>query len=293
MKSGPARRRIQSLQVSKCSLGCPILDAFLGGGLSSGSITELVGEATTAKTQLCLQALVHARLSLGGSGVYIYTEGDPPLDRLHQLAQAAVARRNTPLSAGDVVAGVFVERGVDCGEALLARVKALQPLLARAAGTPAPVRLLVVDSLAAPLRDLGPSPGRRELLARAQTFFRLAAALRALADRHGFAVLVTNQVTDVVAGPGAALARSATGGAPLLTSGREVTPALGLAWASCVNTRLFAAHAAGGGAPGPRVLHLVWGPGLGARRCEFVVGAGGVRGRRPEGPGGESMARRP
>lgn len=120
MKSGPARRRIQSLQVSKCSLGCPILDAFLGGGLSSGSITELVGgswvrverrawevfgadtsicfylikaysipirdlpitgaglrpapcypagEATTAKTQLCLQALVHARLSLGGSGV--------------------------------------------------------------------------------------------------------------------------------------------------------------------------------------------------------------------------------
>lgn len=35
--------------------------------------------------------------------------------------------------------------------------------------------------------------------------------------------------------------------APLVSSGRRVLPALGLAWANCVNTRLFAARHEGWG----------------------------------------------
>ena len=33
-----------------------------------------------------------------------------------------------------------------------------------------------------------------------------------------------------------------TGGLSLITSGREVLPALGLAWANCINQRLFLAR---------------------------------------------------
>lgn len=44
-----------------------------------------------------------------------------------------------------------------------------------------------------------------------------------------------------------------TGGARLVSRGREVIPALGLAWANCVNARLFMSRTSGAAAtfPGP------------------------------------------
>lgn len=39
----------------KLSTGCSILDACLGGGLACGNVTEIVGESSVGKTQLCLQ----------------------------------------------------------------------------------------------------------------------------------------------------------------------------------------------------------------------------------------------
>lgn len=50
------------------------------------------GEAAASKTQLSLQLLLTAQLSrayggLEGSAVYVYTEGEPAMRRLHQLAR--------------------------------------------------------------------------------------------------------------------------------------------------------------------------------------------------------------
>lgn len=50
------------------------------------------GEAAASKTQLCLQLLLSAQLpqqygGLDGAAVYVYTEGDPAMRRLHQLAR--------------------------------------------------------------------------------------------------------------------------------------------------------------------------------------------------------------
>ena len=42
------------------------------------------------------------------------------------------------------------------------------------------------------------------------------------------------------------------GPVPLMTSGREVLPALGLAWANCINTRIFLSRHA---APVPQAFH--------------------------------------
>lgn len=37
------------------STGCKILDKLLGGGIRCGGITELAGESSCGKTQICMQ----------------------------------------------------------------------------------------------------------------------------------------------------------------------------------------------------------------------------------------------
>lgn len=161
------------------------------------------------------------------------------------------------------------------------------------------IRLVVIDSIAALFRDAttaaaGPtdtasadgggasrcsggggggvgSQQRSLYAARAAALFAVASRLKRLADDHALAVVVVNQVTDVISdGLGedaggvralpppssAALASSFsssssssrapthTAGLRLVSSGREVAPALGLAWASCVGIRLFLARLA-------------------------------------------------
>ena len=64
----------------RLTLGCPLLDAALGGGLCPTGITELAGESATGKTQFCLTLLLTAQLprrigGLGGRSLYLNTEG--------------------------------------------------------------------------------------------------------------------------------------------------------------------------------------------------------------------------
>jgi DNA repair protein RadB len=65
------------------SLGCQSLDALLGGGLESGIITRVYGEAGTGKTNLCLQAARECVLS-GKKVAYIDTEG-VSVERIRQI----------------------------------------------------------------------------------------------------------------------------------------------------------------------------------------------------------------
>jgi DNA repair protein RadB len=65
------------------SLGCQSLDALLGGGLESGIITRVYGEAGTGKTNLCLQAVRECVLS-GKKVAYIDTEG-VSVERIRQI----------------------------------------------------------------------------------------------------------------------------------------------------------------------------------------------------------------
>jgi DNA repair protein RadB len=65
------------------SLGCQPLDILLGGGLESGIITRVYGEAGTGKTNLCLQAARECVLS-GKKVAYIDTEG-VSVERIRQI----------------------------------------------------------------------------------------------------------------------------------------------------------------------------------------------------------------
>ncbi|KAG2500277.1 hypothetical protein HYH03_001855 [Edaphochlamys debaryana] len=65
---------------------------------------------------------------------------------------------------------------------------------------------------------------------------------------------------------------------PLVTGGRRVQPALGLAWANCVNARLFAAKHDALGNGVVRSLQVVFAPHLPHSYCCFTVAVDGVRG---------------
>ena len=78
--------------VMHITTGSQNLDKILGGGLESGSITELYGEFRTGKSQICHTLAVICQLPVnmgGGEGkcLYIDTEGTFRPTRLAPIAE--------------------------------------------------------------------------------------------------------------------------------------------------------------------------------------------------------------
>lgn len=67
------------------SLGCQPLDGLLGGGLESGVITRIYGEAGSGKTNFCLQAARQC-ISSGRKVAYVDTEG-VSVERIRQMCK--------------------------------------------------------------------------------------------------------------------------------------------------------------------------------------------------------------
>jgi DNA-repair protein XRCC3 len=155
--------------------------------------------------------------------------------------------------------------------------------------TQLPVKLIVIDSIAALFRsEFENTPA--ELKRRSSLFFKISGKLKSLAKRFGLAVVVTNQIVDLVVPEGVNGLRVGNL-ARLYSSGRRVCPALGLAWANCVNSRLFLsrneeiekeenrlADSNHLSTRTRRQLHVVFAPHLPAASCEFVITREGVFG---------------
>uniref|UniRef100_A0A0D9VH67 RecA family profile 1 domain-containing protein n=1 Tax=Leersia perrieri TaxID=77586 RepID=A0A0D9VH67_9ORYZ len=253
---------LPSSRAAKLSLGCPILDRLLSGGLPAASVTEIAGESASGKTQLCLQIALLAPLSpLSASCLFLHSDLPFPLRRLRGLA---------PKSRPDLLDHVLVAAAHSASD-LVSLLSRAQHLLAHPRRLP--VRLIVVDSIASLFRaDFDASPA--DLRRRSALFFRISAKLKELAHRHQCVVVVTNQVVDVVEGE--------QGNTVAWSSGRRVSPALGLAWANCVNTRLFLTRDADGpGGGARRRMKVAFAPHLPERACEFVIRRDGVFGVEP------------
>ena len=82
---------IQRSSMLKLTTGSSDLDKILGGGMETGSMTELFGEFRTGKSQLCHTLAVTCQLPMtqgGGEGkaLYIDTEGTFRPERLVEIA---------------------------------------------------------------------------------------------------------------------------------------------------------------------------------------------------------------
>ncbi|XP_020415475.1 DNA repair protein XRCC3 homolog [Prunus persica] len=94
--------------------------------------------------------------------------------------------------------------------------------------TQLPVKLIVIDSIDALFRSQYQTTPA-DLKQRSKMFFKIFGTLKALANKFGLAVLVTNQVVDFI-GPHDGVNGVRLGNLECLhTSGRRVSPALGLA----------------------------------------------------------------
>lgn len=276
---------LSSISKIKCSTGCHLLDSFLAGGLPCSSLTEIVGESAACKTQLCLQLLLTATKSqaqggLGGRAIYLYTEGEPPVGRLQDLYCRQQHRQLTSL-----LDRILIKSSIYSAEDLEKQLNAVVMMLERQKqqADDTHVRLVVIDSIAEIYRDPG-NGDRVSYSKRSTLMFKVAAQLKRMADRFDIAIVTTNQVTDLMRDPGDTKPKSQmvhTAGLHLISSNREVVPSLGLAWANCVNTRIFLSKgpvAEGQQSSGLRCMQIVFSPALPQSYCYFHVTAQGVFG---------------
>ncbi|XP_061360442.1 DNA repair protein XRCC3 homolog [Gastrolobium bilobum] len=279
------------LGTQKCSVGCPVLDHCLSGGFPCNSVTELVGESGCGKTQFCLQLVLSAQLppsrgGLSASSLYIHTEFPFPLRRLRQLSR--VFRSSHPdFCSSDPCDRVFVH-GIYSADKLVDIMPKIELFLSHSRSR-WPVRVIVIDSIAALFRSDFENT-RLDLRKRSSLFFKISGGLKSLAKRFGIAVVVTNQVVDLIGSASEGVNGMRIGNlSGLYSSGRRVCPALGLAWANCLNSRLFLSmdeKVDGDGDGDGRVyqrtktrrLSVVFAPHLPESSCEFMIKGEGVFG---------------
>ncbi|XP_053449032.1 DNA repair protein XRCC3 [Nycticebus coucang] len=265
-------------QHQRLSLGCPVLDGLLCGGLPLEGITELAGRSSAGKTQLALQLCLAVQFpqqhgGLEAGAVYVCTEDVFPTRRLQQLMTLQPQlRTDVP---GNVVEKIrfgdqiFVEHAADVDTLLECVTQKVPVLLSRGMA-----RLVIIDSVAAPFRcefhGQASAPRARRLQS-------LGSALRRLSWAFQTPVLCINQVTEVVQEP-------TTAPRPPGSVDGHICPALGITWANQLLVRLMAdrlreeeATLDPPGCP-TRTLRVIFAPHLPPSSCSYTVNAEGVRG---------------
>ncbi|RWS17788.1 DNA repair protein RAD51 1-like protein, partial [Dinothrombium tinctorium] len=182
---------IKRSQIICITTGSKELDKLLGGGIETGSITELFGEFRTGKSQLCHTLAVSCQLPIdmgGGEGkcLYIDTEGTFRPERLVDISS------KFGVNGANVLENVAYARAYNTDHQT--------QLLAQAAGmmTESRYAVLIVDSATALYRT--DYCGRGELANRQMHLARFLRMLQRLADEFGVAVVITNQVVAQVDG---------------------------------------------------------------------------------------------
>lgn len=247
---------------------CSELDTVLGGGVTLGQITEFCGVPGVGKTQIGIQLAVDVQIpqqygGLGGAAVYIDTEGSFMLERVVDMAEAAV-RHIHKLAERKQADSTQVEFTVEqiMTNIMYFRVHnhleqvALVNVLEDVLQQHPQVRLVVLDSVSFHFRqDL------RDMALRARLLARAAQQLTALAERRSIAVVLTNHVTTKV----------------LANNESKLVPALGDTWGHAAATRVLLYWQ-----EGERHAHVHKSPCLPPATARFTITADGVRGRRAE-----------
>lgn len=230
--------------------GSSSLDKLIGGGIETGSITEVYGEFRTGKTQLCHTLCVTSQLLIdqgGGEGkaIYVDTEGCFRPERL-----ASIAKRFN-LNEQDVLDNVAYARAYNTEHQmnLLNQICAMMTEMRYA--------LLIIDSATSLFRT--DYIGRGELAARQQQLGLFMRNLQRIADEFGVAVLITNQVIAQV-----------DGGSKFISDPKK--PAGGNVIAHAVQTRLHFKKGKGCN----RICNIVDSPNLPTGEANFSISEAGI-----------------
>lgn len=204
----------QQHQRSTISTLDPVIDELLSGGIRTGYITELTGEAGAGKTQFLLALLLAVQLpppyGTGRNALYISTEASLSTRRLTQMLKNNPVFTSTSIpfserpSLDNIISTTTPD--LESQEHILTYQVPVQIERSN-------IGLIVLDSVAANYRaefdrsvrnDSGAlgtaSEGGRSVSqnmgARSAELVRLGMLLRDLARNHNIAVVVSNQVAD-------------------------------------------------------------------------------------------------
>jgi DNA repair protein RadA len=172
-------------KLRRISTSSKALNALLGGGVETQSITEYYGEFGCGKTQIALQLSVNVQKSpeeggLGAGVIFIDTENTFMPERIRQIAEAS------KLDPDNVLENIYVARAYNSDHQILLVEQAEELIKEHKIG------LIVVDSLTSQFRS--DYVGRGELAERQQKLNRHMHTLLRLATTYNLAIVVTNQV---------------------------------------------------------------------------------------------------
>ena len=265
--SPSSREERHPVRVRKIPTGLATLDACLLGGIPTGSITELVGRAGVGKTHLAQQLAVSAAYADGGT-VYIDAEKKLSVTRLRELAfeRSHLSDRGgdsgqQPLGlafAQQVLENVSIHPLLTTSELLNVLDRLEDEIILRnteaAAGAEKcnnhsvkifPVRLVIIDSIAAPLRRdfdmIGGSSSSNVAARRAAAIFQIAKRLKQLSFDYQLAVAVINQVGSGQISNNKDNEYIQRNNYLDINDG-EFTVSLGTAWQYCISTRIVLEH---------------------------------------------------
>jgi RecA/RadA recombinase len=161
--------------------GVNSLDRLLNGGLLTGLITHVYGEAGAGKTTFALQ-FVRAACRLGVRTTYMNTEGSSPIERLEQISEKDFSEIEDLVRI--IMPKSFEEQGAIIDDLeLYAREN---------------TRLLVIDTLTRLYRVV--LEDRKTTYVAHRELNRQAGFLKGLANTKDIAVVVLNQVRGRVNG---------------------------------------------------------------------------------------------
>lgn len=249
---------------------CEALDDALGGGVSSGEITEFCGCPGIGKTQLATQLCVSTQTpeafnGLEGEAVYVDTEGSFMAERAMDMASALVEYLGkmtalTPEEGGKremeeamktftpekILRGIHLFRCHEVTE-LLAVLETLGEFIAEHPK----VRLVVIDSVAFHFRQ-----DFQDMALRTTILSKMTNRLMSIATARQVAVVTVNQVTVKPQRDGPA----------------RLVPALGESYAHACTTRVILSWE-----NDDRVAFITKSPRLAQARAKYTITAGGVR----------------
>ena len=156
--------------------GVSLLDRIMNGGLNTGVLTHIYGEAASGKTTFALQ-FVSAMCRLDFNTIYINSEETTPFERLEQMTEKSFKDIETMVKI--LKPEDFVEQGILIDDIDLYIMKG--------------ARLIVIDTLTKHYRLA--LEDKKTNYSNHRELNRQAGVLKGLAVKRDMAVLVLNQVT--------------------------------------------------------------------------------------------------